>query len=156
MRRVLSFLRFNVSCDCQSVKKGTEWNSEYNMCKDINECEDPDICSMGKECRNTEGGYSCDCPPGTVENKLTTKCDGSPKTSGFEGGVEISRQEEVRESSGFGGGSAADGGQILGLGSSEDSGGFMGLFSKATWISVTGETYLLMSICFGIISYVNP
>lgn len=34
---------------------------------DINECTD-DPCTGGKVCSNTEGSYTCDCPPGYTED----------------------------------------------------------------------------------------
>ena len=67
--------RFNVSCDCESSKKGYFWRSRDNNCEDINECEDQSVCPLGKHCVNTEGGYQCICPTGTTENPRTTKCE---------------------------------------------------------------------------------
>lgn len=32
------------------------------MCKDIDECDEPDVCSQ--ICINTRGGYKCECHPG--------------------------------------------------------------------------------------------
>ena len=66
--------RFNVSCDCQSSKKGYFWSQQNNICEDINECEDQTLCALGKKCVNTDGGYQCICPEGMVEDIQTTKC----------------------------------------------------------------------------------
>ena len=71
----LQICRFNVSCDCESSKKGYFWRSRGNNCEDINECEDQSVCPLGKHCVYTEGGYQCICPPGTTENPRTTKCE---------------------------------------------------------------------------------
>ena len=40
---------------------------------DINECMMPVAysCPDGMVCRNVEGWYDCDCPPGTTANNLT-------------------------------------------------------------------------------------
>lgn len=71
--------RFNISCDCQSNKKGYFWRSPDNRCEDINECEDQNICPFGKTCVNLDGSYQCVCPPGAVENKATTICETKPR-----------------------------------------------------------------------------
>lgn len=36
----------------------------YNQCADIDECELGDACGADSLCTNTEGGFSCECPPG--------------------------------------------------------------------------------------------
>ena len=134
------FPRFNVSCDC---KKGTAWNSQYNTCGDVNECEDPSICSLGKTCVDVEGGYRCECPAGTVENRQTTKCEAAagsgrrvpPSDSqGFLARPEYSDQSGTPDF-GFGGN----------FGSSDES-GFFGMFSDAVLSQVSWEAIILMAL----------
>ncbi|GJQ88324.1 hypothetical protein Trydic_g3801 [Trypoxylus dichotomus] len=44
-------------------------------CADINECDlNPDICRGGGTCVNTEGSFTCTCPPGLTLDDTRTKC----------------------------------------------------------------------------------
>ena len=44
-------------------------------CTDINECLlSPEICEGGGVCVNTEGSFTCDCPPGLTLDSSRTKC----------------------------------------------------------------------------------
>ncbi|XP_059666781.1 wall-associated receptor kinase-like 6 [Cornus florida] len=51
-------------CSCSPGYQGNPYLN--NGCQDINECEDPknNPCPKGALCNNTEGNYSCTCPPG--------------------------------------------------------------------------------------------
>eukprot|EP01127_Copromyxa_protea_P008069 TRINITY_DN1844_c0_g1_i2.p1 TRINITY_DN1844_c0_g1~~TRINITY_DN1844_c0_g1_i2.p1 ORF type:complete len:1097 (-),score=164.76 TRINITY_DN1844_c0_g1_i2:50-3340(-) len=54
-------------CTCDRGYQGTERlldDAPFGGCVDINECADPNACSEGNDCTNTEGGFSCDCKPG--------------------------------------------------------------------------------------------
>lgn len=37
---------------------------EHDQCADIDECEIGNACGTGSLCTNTDGGYTCTCPPG--------------------------------------------------------------------------------------------
>lgn len=41
---------------------------------DVDECEDPDVCSMNANCTNTIGSYFCTCEEGYTGNG--TECEG--------------------------------------------------------------------------------
>ncbi|XP_065169457.1 fibrillin-2-like [Atheta coriaria] len=44
-------------------------------CADVNECElNPTICRGGGTCVNTEGGFTCTCPPGLTLDETRTQC----------------------------------------------------------------------------------
>lgn len=44
-------------------------------CTDINECNlNPNICKGGGICLNTEGSFTCTCPPGLTLDQTGTKC----------------------------------------------------------------------------------
>lgn len=44
-------------------------------CQDINECLlNPGICQGGGECVNTDGSFTCNCPPGLTLDSTKTKC----------------------------------------------------------------------------------
>ena len=72
--------RFNISCDCQSTKAGSEWNSQFS---------------------------TCECPAGTTENKQATRCErvsGQPGSDSRElGGESEFSDQEGGSDYGFGG-----------------------------------------------------
>ena len=35
---------------------------------DVDECQSPDACQTDHVCNNTVGSYTCECPPGYVED----------------------------------------------------------------------------------------
>ncbi|XP_045159844.2 very low-density lipoprotein receptor-like isoform X2 [Mercenaria mercenaria] len=59
-------------CECNS---GYRWVEEEKLCKDIDECEQPGLCSQ--ICINTRGGYKCECYPGyTIEKHYFCRANG--------------------------------------------------------------------------------
>ena len=55
------------------------WSSLHQRdgktCSDINECLlSPEICEGGGVCVNTQGSFTCDCPPGLTLDSSRTKC----------------------------------------------------------------------------------
>ncbi|XP_053382468.1 low-density lipoprotein receptor 2-like isoform X2 [Mercenaria mercenaria] len=59
-------------CECNS---GYRWVEEEKLCKDIDECEQPGLCSQ--ICINTRGGYKCECFPGyTIERHYFCRANG--------------------------------------------------------------------------------
>ncbi|XP_018574078.1 fibrillin-2-like [Anoplophora glabripennis] len=58
-------------CDCP---KGYA-KADGKTCTDINECDlNPDICQGGGTCMNTDGSFTCTCPPGLTLDETRTKC----------------------------------------------------------------------------------
>ena len=52
-----------------------------SIVSDVNECLLPDACSSDLVCKNTNGSYRCDCPPGfsqnsSSQNDLNPVCNG--------------------------------------------------------------------------------
>ena len=46
-----------------------------DSCVDIDECSlDPNICQGGGICINTEGSFTCSCPPGLILDETQTQC----------------------------------------------------------------------------------
>lgn len=63
---------FQAICECDS---GYRWVEDEQLCKDIDECEEPGLCSQ--ICINTRGGYKCDCNPGyTLQRHYFCRADG--------------------------------------------------------------------------------
>lgn len=44
------------------------------QCVDVDECERGSPCGRGALCRNTEGGYRCECPPGFAGDPHSEGC----------------------------------------------------------------------------------
>nr|CAI5824069.1 unnamed protein product [Callosobruchus analis] len=58
-------------CDCPKGYAKTDGKT----CTDINECDlNPDICRGGGTCVNTDGSFTCSCPPGLTLDETRTKC----------------------------------------------------------------------------------
>ncbi|KAK3610225.1 hypothetical protein CHS0354_022279 [Potamilus streckersoni] len=71
--------KFNISCDCESERKGFIWNSQYGLCIDKDECYDGEYtCPNDQVCRNTVGGYMCTCHRGYSVNQTTKLCERLP------------------------------------------------------------------------------
>ncbi|KAJ8963502.1 hypothetical protein NQ314_005581 [Rhamnusium bicolor] len=57
-----------------TVPKGYA-KSDGKTCTDINECNlNPDICRGGGTCVNTDGSFTCTCPPGLTLDETRTRC----------------------------------------------------------------------------------
>ncbi|BFY98290.1 hypothetical protein BsWGS_01330 [Bradybaena similaris] len=64
---------FNITCKCD--RQGFQWNSRFEMCVDIDECDNVKTkCDKGKQCENTEGSYECLCPRGQRFDPWKDKC----------------------------------------------------------------------------------
>ncbi|KAL3867219.1 hypothetical protein ACJMK2_044435 [Sinanodonta woodiana] len=71
--------KFNITCDCESERKGFIWNSQYGLCVDQDECYDGQYtCPNDQICRNTVGGYMCTCHRGYSVNQTTKLCERLP------------------------------------------------------------------------------
>ncbi|XP_018328225.1 fibrillin-2 isoform X2 [Agrilus planipennis] len=58
-------------CECP---KGY-WKADGKTCTDINECVlSPEICRGGGTCVNTDGSFTCTCPPGLTLDVTKTQC----------------------------------------------------------------------------------
>lgn len=67
--------RFNITCDCESDKKGFHWNSRFGLCVDTDECyEHKDNCRENRVCRNSPGGFLCVCPRGFEASDDISDC----------------------------------------------------------------------------------
>ena len=68
--------RLNNTCRCSSSTKGFKWIPQFQMCADADECYDGDYyCPSDKVCKNTIGGYKCQCQRGYKENEKTHICE---------------------------------------------------------------------------------
>ena len=52
------------------------WTNPIGNCTDINECENPHSCQYGT-CINTQGGYTCQCPPNYELTEAGNACVGN-------------------------------------------------------------------------------
>ncbi|CAG5116561.1 unnamed protein product [Candidula unifasciata] len=65
--------KFNITCKCDQT--GFRFNSRFELCVDIDECEDIHTkCDKGKQCENTAGSYECLCPRGQRFDISKDKC----------------------------------------------------------------------------------
>lgn len=62
-------------CICPT---GMRYNTQNQMCEDVDECEElgPDVCFNGV-CINTLGAYECECSPGYVLDNTGYICRGT-------------------------------------------------------------------------------
>ncbi|PVD30019.1 hypothetical protein C0Q70_09280 [Pomacea canaliculata] len=68
--------RFNISCQCAKEREGFQWNSQYHLCVDTDECfENQDLCGEDQMCQNEVGSYTCLCKRGYILNNVTGKCE---------------------------------------------------------------------------------
>ena len=72
----LSKNKFNITCKCDAERKGFEWNSQFGLCVDIDECSTGmHTCPSNRVCRNAVGSYLCTCPRGYDVNNKTSYCE---------------------------------------------------------------------------------
>lgn len=66
--------KWNVTCVCQ--QKGFQWDSQFGMCVDINECitKQHSCDTIREDCLNLPGTYKCVCKWGYVHDKVIKKC----------------------------------------------------------------------------------
>jgi len=67
--------RYPTKLTCHDGYKRVNISSTQFQCIDINECEDDDLNTCEFICRNTNGGYRCDCHPGYEMNSEEGTCD---------------------------------------------------------------------------------
>ena len=68
--------RLNNTCRCSSSREGFKWIPQFQLCADADECHDVDFsCPSDKVCKNTVGGYRCQCQRGFKENPSTSLCE---------------------------------------------------------------------------------
>ncbi|WOK98863.1 wall-associated receptor kinase 3-like [Canna indica] len=70
---------FGYLCECVGGYKGNPYIQ--NGCQDINECKSPASYGCTGICTNTEGGFSCTCPPGTFNDTKHGGCIPDKKTT---------------------------------------------------------------------------
>ena len=58
-------------CVCE---KGYQLDHTGKKCIDIDECEDPNVCTNGGICRNFPGSFQCICPKGSTFNETSKIC----------------------------------------------------------------------------------
>ncbi|XP_050313522.1 fibrillin-2-like [Anthonomus grandis grandis] len=59
--------------ECECPRGYTK--ADGKSCSDINECDlNPDICRGGGTCVNTDGSFTCTCPPGLTLDDTRTQC----------------------------------------------------------------------------------
>ena len=74
--RDLTRNRLNNTCRCSSSKEGFKWIPQFQLCADADECYDRDFfCPSDKVCKNTVGGYRCQCQRGYKANPTTHLCE---------------------------------------------------------------------------------
>ena len=60
-----------IECDCPIGYAKVDGKT----CTDVNECDlNPGICKGGGICVNTEGSFTCTCPPGLTLDETATRC----------------------------------------------------------------------------------
>ena len=68
--------KLNNTCKCSSSRKGFKWIPQFQMCADADECYDGTYhCASDKVCKNTVGGYRCQCERGYKEDPVTRLCE---------------------------------------------------------------------------------
>lgn len=68
--------KINITCDCETDRKGFEWNSRFGLCVDSDECFDSTAnCPDNRICKNTVGAYMCTCQKGYDVNPKTNDCE---------------------------------------------------------------------------------
>lgn len=66
-----------------------------STCPDVDECvQDPLLC-RGGTCTNTDGSYTCQCPPGHALAAEGTACEGEHAAGHASGGAGVSGACEV-------------------------------------------------------------
>merc|ERR1712212_689369 len=67
--------RYPTKLTCHDGYKRVNISSTQFQCIDINECDDPTLNTCEFICRNTNGGFKCDCHPGYEMNQEEGTCD---------------------------------------------------------------------------------
>ena len=70
---------FKFRCVCA---EGYELDHTGKKCVDIDECEDPNICTNGGICRNFPGSFQCICPKGSTFNETSKICEDENECEG--------------------------------------------------------------------------
>ena len=66
-------------CVCE---KGYQLDNTGKKCVDIDECEDPNVCTNGGICRNFPGSFQCICPKGSTFNETSKICEDENECEG--------------------------------------------------------------------------
>ena len=66
-------------CVCE---KGYQLDHTGKKCIDIDECEDPNVCTNGGICRNFPGSFQCICPKGSTFNETSKICEDENECEG--------------------------------------------------------------------------
>jgi len=67
-------------CECNSGYEDSE-----DLCVNINECLDADICGVNEDCIDTEGSYKCTCTAHSARANSTSECECSTGYKEWEG-----------------------------------------------------------------------
>ena len=66
-------------CICE---EGYQLDHSGKKCIDIDECEDPNVCTNGGICRNFPGSFQCICPKGSTFNETSKICEDENECEG--------------------------------------------------------------------------
>ena len=66
-------------CICE---EGYQLDSTGKKCVDIDECENPNVCTNGGICRNFPGSFQCICPEGSSFNQTSKICEDENECEG--------------------------------------------------------------------------
>ena len=66
-------------CICES---GYQLDNTGKKCVDVDECENPNVCTHGGICRNFPGSFQCICPQGSLFNPISNLCEDENECEG--------------------------------------------------------------------------